>query len=482
MKISKKFNLNKSQYELDFVDIDLLQDTPLFIDPYFLAQRNDSWSIEASRTVRSFFQQLIALIAAGQIEEAREIFNHLGEPNETCLGLSEGEPHGRGVGKIDGDKIFKSLLQSKAIQSGLVEDLEDCRIFVDGVDKDKVSDLTTNIIRRHLIDYTAQQCSLWGIQMAPSVPSGFYWNRHERAWQTSYESMLVIDGKKILLVPKAVTSYKLRYTPQQYHQHFVLNYLQHEHLRLNTALVQRRVRKDGSVFRFVTKKDIEAKEAPLSKEFLRKFTEDHPEVFKDFKASTAKLLSSPDNHDLGAPGLSRVIDHLIKKLENTPTGNPSASQYHKLVVGILELIFYPHVTCPQIEREIHEGRKRIDITFDNAATAGFFYLLHTTHRTPAQFIFVECKNYKADPVNPELDQLSGRFSLNRGKFGLLLCRSIDDMNLFLARCGDTYRDDRGLIIPMVDEDLKELLTAMRDDQINPVESLLTDRFRAIALR
>src|SRR5690349_1753879 len=143
MRISQNFDLNKTQYELDFVDVDPAYDLPLFIDPYFLAQRNDAWSIDASRTVRSFFQHLVSLLNQNQIEAARQLFNHLGEPNETSLGLSRGRPQGRGIGTVDANKIFESLLESRAVQTGIAEDLEDTRIFVDGIDKDKTSDMTT---------------------------------------------------------------------------------------------------------------------------------------------------------------------------------------------------------------------------------------------------------------------------------------------------------------------------------------------------
>ena len=40
MKISELFGLKQSQHELDFVDVDIDSDTPLFLDPYFIA-KND---------------------------------------------------------------------------------------------------------------------------------------------------------------------------------------------------------------------------------------------------------------------------------------------------------------------------------------------------------------------------------------------------------------------------------------------------------
>ena len=56
MKISKIFDLNKTQYELDFVDIDPSVDTPLFLDPYYISKCDFPFAIGAHATLRSYFE------------------------------------------------------------------------------------------------------------------------------------------------------------------------------------------------------------------------------------------------------------------------------------------------------------------------------------------------------------------------------------------------------------------------------------------
>ena len=231
MKISEKFNLGVSQAELDFVDIDTNFDSLLFLDPYFLANRNDRMSLQMSRTIRSFFSKLIELLRTDRLKEAKALFSNLSEPNETCLGMSKGKPSGRGPGGTDADKMFQSLLKSKAVQTGIVEDIEDCHIFVDNFAKDKLSDMATNITRLHLIEYTQNQCNLWGIPLV-NAPTGFYWNPRIDSWDSIYSNMLIIDRMKILLVPKGIVSYSDCYIPEKYHRHYVLNFLKNEHLKL----------------------------------------------------------------------------------------------------------------------------------------------------------------------------------------------------------------------------------------------------------
>lgn len=482
MKISQLFNLEKTQFELDFVDIDPDRDMHLFLDPYFLGYRNDQFSIDATRTIRSFFQTFIDFMRDGYIEEARDLFNHLHEPNETCLGLSVGIPRGNGIGSENATALFESIRLSKALQTGLLQHLEDFRIFVPNIDKDKISDMTTNIIRRHLIEYTQSQCKFLEIPLQSDIASGDYWNRNTLRWEQYHTEMLIIDGKKILLVPKSIVSYAKRYTSQQFHQHYVLNFLQNEHLRLNSALVQRKRLKGGGIKTWVTKDSLKEEVAPLDKDFLSEFTLRHGNIFEEFRELQARKLKSLDNEEL-APRveLSDVIDHLIANLNALPSGTENANNYHRTVAAILELLFYPRLSCPDIEVKINDGRKRIDITFDNASQNGIFDRISRHHDTPCPYILIECKNYSRDISNPEVDQMIGRFHPNRGKFGLIICRSIENHQTLIQRCRDAHGAQQGIILPLEDLDLIAMLELLRSGIETPEEDRLTELLREVAL-
>jgi len=474
MKISQIYNLNKSQAELDFVDIDILCDMRLFIDPFFLSRRQDRWSVETSLTVRSFFQQVVDFIRVGDELHAKELFQYLHEPNVTCLGMSTGAPKGKGVGFGDTNKIYDSLVRSRAIQTGLIQDIEDNVLFVENFAKDKLSDMTTNIITRHLIEYTKSQCLLHDIPLTQNVSSGFYWDRNLNQWHEERTEMLLVNDRIILLVPKGIVSFCKKYIAEKYYNNYVLEFLQNDHINLGSILVERRA--DGTPF--VTKKSLK-EQYPISKDFLRRFTSEHPQVLQEFKRSTEE--NSLTNVDIENINIELIKQTLISQLRDIPSGTQNATEFHKLIIGIIEMLFYPNLINPFKEDRIHDGRKRIDITYDNAATSGIFNRLSINFRIPCPYIFIECKNYSSDIRNPELDQISGRFSINRGQVGFIVCIEIDDFPLFIKRCQDTYRDGRGLVIPLVDEDLILLMENYADWNNEFTEKFLSKRIRDITM-
>ena len=462
------FNLGKSQGEIDFVNVPIDGDIPLFIDPFALSQRLDPISSVCHDTLVDYFSILLDSIRFGNDQIATRMLSFLREPNETRFGYSSNKPKGAGIGKGQSKDIFQALKDSSAVKTGFISSLEECELMVEGIARDKISDLTTNIIRAHLAEYTKNQCDLWSISTRRvPLPPAYNMERHE--WISSYFELPVANNSPILLVPKAFARYDPAYDHGNYYRHFVLDFLQSEHLDANSSLVN--TLKNGK--RVVYKKDIE-EIFPCTKENLFKFSQAHPDVLLEYRTRLEEIEKRGLDTFLTPDDESIIANSLIEALTSIRPGNTSASEYHSLMIGIIEFIFFPNLLNPVKEQEIHQGRKRIDIMMENGARTGIFYRLHDIRNLPCPYVSIECKNYNSDVNNPELDQLSSRFSPLRGKLGFLCCRSIDNRELFVERCRDTFKDDRGLIIPLDDKIVIELLSLIALNKRQSIEQAITE--------
>lgn len=250
--ISAAFGLDKTQAELDFVDVALQTDNPLFLDPFAISLQRDNWSQDAAATIRTFFQQIVDYIRAHREDDALELLLHLREPNETRLGYSRNRPQGAGVGSAQAEQIFEALNASAAVRTGFITALEEAELLIPGIARDKISDLTTNIIRHHLADYTVSQCHLHEIATQRiAMPACF--DADALRWESRYLDLPVYRNRPILFVPKAVVRYSPAYQQQKFYDRYMLEFLREEELaRPRSNLV--RVLKGGR--RRVYKKDL----------------------------------------------------------------------------------------------------------------------------------------------------------------------------------------------------------------------------------
>lgn len=288
------------------------------------------------------------------------------------------------------------------------------------------------------------------------------------SWVSNYASLPVWKGEQILLVPKVFVRHDPAYNHQKYYRHFVLDFLQAEELRAGTSLV----RTLQNQKRVVYKKDIEAKH-PCSKQFLYEFSKDHPNVLQQYRAYLEEMERRGHDSVVEDEDEAIIAAALGEALAAIKPGSTNASEYHRLMVGALEFIFFPSLFNPVKEKEIHEGRKRIDIVMENCAKGGIFHRLHEIRKLPCSFVPIECKNYTTDVSNPELDQISSRFSVNRGQVGILCCRHFEDRGLFLKRCQDTLRDGRGVVIPIDDVAVLRVLDLIGHGKRNELDDVLT---------
>ncbi len=461
MRVSEYFNLNRTQPTLDFVDVDIRGDIKLFLDPRALLLLPSEWAAESIALIQDFFRHVLREIQAGNHDRARGLLAALREPNEVHLGLSTGRARGVALGNESANDVWESLRTSQAVHAGLLEDLEDTILMIPGISSDRVSDIAINLMRQPLIRYTQEQAQLHGIPLTNDVDSGPLWDPHRHLWYSQFTQLPMTNEGKLMLVPKSIVRRSMTYDYEEYYRHYILEHLQQVELNANSGLVQ--VLKDGS--RRVTKQSLIEKYG-TSKTMSVEVTRNEPSILQRYRRDKETMVVPPLTHDEFAHDENTPPpnwDALLQTVRDVPPGNvgTAATDYEKAIEPLLTALFYPALSYAQFQFPLHQGRKRVDITFSNTDQAGFFHWIGEHY--PAAHVFVECKNFVGHIGNPELDQLAGRFSPTRGQFGLLICRSIQDKNLYVERCRDTANDHRGFIIPLDDADLSELVEFVRNN-------------------
>ncbi|PQO27380.1 hypothetical protein C5Y96_17720 [Blastopirellula marina] len=284
---SQHYKIGLTQQDLDFVDIPLDTDIRLYVDPYAFKINNHDWYVDCNNLVVDFFQTLIGHIRDGNHVTGRMLLQNCGEPNETHLGQSSGPPRGRGVGELKGRILYGRLQTSEAAKTGFLKDLSDCVLMIPNFGPDTISDITINVVRGKLIEFTQQQCKALGVPMR-KVAAGKVWNDSTSQWESKFAELPVYNGAPLLLVPRDIVRMSLAVDPQSYYQNDVLDYLVQEHMNSNTALVT--VLKGGK--RKVYKKDVEAAETKHRKkglkEYLYDFSKDHLDVLHRYKSKAEK--------------------------------------------------------------------------------------------------------------------------------------------------------------------------------------------------
>lgn len=177
--------------------------------------------------------------------------------------------------------------------------------------------------------------------------------------------------------------------------------------------------------------------------------------------------------------LELSIESLYKeKIISIPEGGDFAEEYHRVVSHALSRIFRDSFRNMDLKVEIKDGVKIIDTLFTNCATKGFFHNL--TKTINCTYPIVEVKNYTDDTKNPEVDQLNGRFNMNHGNFGILVCRHIGDEDKMYERCATLIPDH--IILFLTDEDIFELLNYSRENNSDEISDFMDKKLRTLLFK
>lgn len=159
MYFSDYFNISEEILEsYGALNISLINDLPLFIDPFLLFNSEKESYQKLHKDIISYVvflrnKSLCTNVNSGLLKS----WYHFSEVKQNWLGFSLNGNSGRGLGNDFANalnKNFSTVLTDFGEEKNTHSHLEKLCLFKDGVGKDSISDFTTNLIKKFLLEYT----------------------------------------------------------------------------------------------------------------------------------------------------------------------------------------------------------------------------------------------------------------------------------------------------------------------------------------
>ncbi len=192
-------------------DISLVNDLPLFIDPFLLFNSDNPSYQELHEGLIRYMRFLKSVSGDPSIKPPLlEAWFTFPEIKQNWLGYSQKGNRGHGLGldfayalHRNLHTVFRDFGEETITRSSHLEKL--CLIR-DGVGRDNISDFTTNLIAAFLAEYTqtfACQHIANGLRRRVPVLKAEF-NYHTRSWVNRSYELLFFEGDYILLTPKDI--------------------------------------------------------------------------------------------------------------------------------------------------------------------------------------------------------------------------------------------------------------------------------------
>ncbi len=211
MLFSEKYKIKKNGAE-DWFDPILDTDIKLFIDPYLISHSEDSDFISAHKSMVDFFQKAFEMVTlankTNKPEIKRRALSMLSFPEvpELCLGYSSQSTKGSGTGITFSHLFYEAITEyiNMGLKTEDINQLEIINIFVDGIGRDRISDITANLLKPQLVKYTQEICRKHRIPLKKLPIENIKLDQTSFSWQGGYEELPQnpVSGRAVLLVPK----------------------------------------------------------------------------------------------------------------------------------------------------------------------------------------------------------------------------------------------------------------------------------------
>jgi len=418
-----------SQYQVDFVIPRIGIDLPLEFDPFLLFKSRDSEYRKLHKLLIATFNAGVAAIREGGTDEARRLFD-FPEVSAIGLGYTQGGKRGSGVGSYLAGLIVDTLEASPALQQRGVRHVEEMQLLSAGIGPDRVSDITANVLKRFLIEYTQRQCRIWDVEMAKNVPVSHIFNHLSNEWEDSFEDLPIspINGAPILFVPRRIVR--------------VLPWINYDDF----------VRSEFNVYLKARRDQIKKSSAQAKTDVVTVTRRDISLVDRYVKAREAQSGNARPTLDYIDEDLCRESDRLKERLAAIAIGRSEAERYQHLALEILNFLFNPELIDGQPEVKTIEGTERRDIIFTNDSDESFWEYVRNEYGIILMFETKNTEELDTDAINQTATYLGVRI----GGLGVIVTRR-PPKDSIVKKIMTVFNDGRKVILTLCDEQLRELL-------------------------
>lgn len=436
-----------SQYDVDFVIPRVGVDLPLGIDPFLMFKSRDEEFRRLHKVIIDHFNAGIQAVRSGKLDVADEIFD-FPEVAAIGLGYTRSGKRGSGLGGYLRELIIETLKASPGLQERGVLHVEEMQLLAAGIGPDRISDISANILKSYLVEYTQRQSTLWGLPLLKGVPLSHLYDEKTQSWTDAYVDLPVSpsDQTPILFVPRRI----VRALPWINYDDFLQT--------------------DFRAFMEARRKSF-AKEDNVSKASVRSTKLDVATVTRQEVSLVDRYVkrreqnaseAQPSMEYIDEQAKARAVD-LTDRLLATPAGREYAQAYQLLVLEILNFLFSPELIDGKPEVKTIDGTERRDIIFTNDSDETFWTYVRSNH--DGLLLMFEVKNTD-DLELAAIAQTSTYLGSRLGRLGFIVTRK-PPTNSLMKKAFSVWNDsgtEKKVILIIHDAQLMEMLNIRAADK------------------
>ena len=433
-----------SQFDVDFVIPRAGIDLPIGIDPFLLYKSRNQGLLALHQQLLDAFNAGVDAIRRRDVATARVLFDYP-EVAELGFGYTHRGKRGSGVGSHLAGLIIETLTHSPALQHRGIRHVEEMQLVSAGIGPDRVSDISANILKRYLIEYTQRQCVIWQIPLFEGTPLRHVYNPASHEWEDGYFDLPLspVDGTPILLVPRRI----VRTLPWINYDDFIRG-------EFKAYLASRRVASRPTARSDQPRAQVSEH---ATKESVVTITRSDVGLLDRYvKSREQARADAQPTFEYVDGDVCRQSDDLKARLAALEPGHPMAGDYQQLILEILNFLFNPELIDGQPEVRTAEGTERRDIVFTNDSDESFWEFTRTEHSS--LLLMFEVKNVGALDMNA-LNQTATYLGDRLGTLAFIVTRH--DPGEGIERKAHSIWNDsapkRKVILFLTDAHLNELL-------------------------